>query len=118
MCQSLTKRLIRELQGDMERVMVALTTPMFEYLAGELYHSMAGLGTREKVLIEILCPATNFEIQNIKRAYQACEYLVTGHYEQMIISRGCSLKKNPRTPKKNPKNPKKKQKNQRIFLRI
>jgi Annexin len=57
----------------MEKVMVALTTPMFEHLASELRHSMAGLGTREKVLIEILCPATNFEIQNIKSAYQARE---------------------------------------------
>ena len=70
----MTKRLIKELHGDMEKVMVALTTPMFEYLAGELYHSLAGLGTRERILIEILCPATNFEIQNIKSAYQACEY--------------------------------------------
>ncbi len=67
--QDLQKRLISELSGDLEKVMVALTLPLPEYLAAELHHD----GVRETALVQIVCSATNCEIHAISDAYSARE---------------------------------------------
>lgn len=37
---------------------------------------MAGIGTDEDVLIEVLCTMSNYEIHTIKHAYERCTYFV------------------------------------------
>lgn len=59
-----------ELTGKFEDLIVALMTPLPEYLAGEIRYAIEGIGTNEKTLVEILCTASNAEINAIKVAYQ------------------------------------------------
>ncbi|KAK2727932.1 hypothetical protein QYM36_008415, partial [Artemia franciscana] len=68
--KELVKELKGELSGNYEDLVVALMTPLPEYLATELNKAMKGGGTEEAVLIEILCPADELELQDIKEAYQ------------------------------------------------
>ena len=59
-----------ELSGDFERVLLSLMKPLANYLAEELHGAMAGIGTKEKVLVEILCTRTNAEMHQIADAYE------------------------------------------------
>jgi len=59
-----------ELSGDFERVLLSLMKPLANYLAEELHGAMAGIGTKEKVLVEILCTRTNAEMRQIADAYE------------------------------------------------
>ncbi|EEC16536.1 annexin, putative, partial [Ixodes scapularis] len=59
-----------ELRGRFEDVMVGLLYPMHEYLARELRRAIAGLGTDEDCLVEILCTRSNSDINAIKQVYQ------------------------------------------------
>lgn len=43
--------------------------PAAEYEAFHLYHAMKGLGTNERMLIEILCTKDANEIQEIRDTY-------------------------------------------------
>ncbi len=67
--KDLHKELKGELSGAFERVILALITPLHDYLAEELHDAVAGLGTNERRLVEILCTASNSELQSIKTAY-------------------------------------------------
>ena len=49
---------------------MALAIPKTDYLAAEIHEAIAGLGTNEEVLIEILCTRTNQEMRNIIEAYE------------------------------------------------
>lgn len=64
-----------ETSGRFEEVLVALLTPRIEYYALELQRAMAGGGTDEDALIEILCSLNNYEIQTIKNEYQRSKFL-------------------------------------------
>uniref|UniRef100_A0A0N5B6N0 Annexin n=1 Tax=Strongyloides papillosus TaxID=174720 RepID=A0A0N5B6N0_STREA len=68
--KDLIKELKSELSWDFEDLMVALMQSPHEYDATELYKSMEGLGTRENVLIEIMCSRSNYEINQIKAYYR------------------------------------------------
>jgi annexin A7/11 len=65
----LEKELKKELSGNFERVIIALITTPANFLAQELRDAVSGMGTNEGRLIEILCPSTNYEIQEIRDAY-------------------------------------------------
>ena len=67
--QDLIKDLKSELGGRLETVVLALMTPRDEYIAQVLQKAMAGLGTKERILIDVLCSATNSEIHAINAAY-------------------------------------------------
>ncbi|CEF64345.1 Annexin family and Annexin repeat-containing protein [Strongyloides ratti] len=68
--KDLIRELKSELSGDFEDLIVALMTRPAEYDAKELHRSMKGLGTRENILIEIMCSRSNSEIHQIKSVYQ------------------------------------------------
>lgn len=61
-----------ELSGKFEDLIVALMTPTYDFLAKELHNAMAGIGTNEETVIEIICTASNAEIMKIRMAYQKC----------------------------------------------
>merc|ERR1712106_90544 len=58
-----------ELHGKLERLIIALMTPLPQYLAKELHDAMDGPGTKESILVEILCSLNNQWIFAIKNAY-------------------------------------------------
>lgn len=75
--RDLVKDLKKELHGKFEDVVVALMTPLTTFLAEELHHAMAGKGTNEKTLVEILCTRDNASIRAIKDAYEL-------HYDKKL----------------------------------
>ncbi|KAH8387048.1 hypothetical protein KR093_004395, partial [Drosophila rubida] len=58
-----------ETSGNFEKLLVGLLRPIVDYYCIELNDAMAGLGTDEEVLIEILCTLSNMEIHTIKNQY-------------------------------------------------
>ncbi|XP_047106714.1 annexin B10 isoform X2 [Schistocerca piceifrons] len=68
--RDLIEDLKSELGGHFEDVIVALVVPHFDYLAKQLHKAMAGLGTDEETLVEILCSKTNEEVKKIVEAYE------------------------------------------------
>ncbi|XP_037046645.1 annexin B10-like [Bradysia coprophila] len=59
-----------ELGGRFEDVIVALMVKPDEYLCKQLHKAMAGMGTDESTLIEILCTKTNDEISRLIGTYE------------------------------------------------
>lgn len=59
-----------ELSGNFEDALVALMTPVADFLASELNKALSGLGTKEDTLVEILCTRRNEEIKAITEAYE------------------------------------------------
>ncbi|XP_077505605.1 annexin-B12-like [Amblyomma americanum] len=57
-------------RGDLEDIILGLLYPLHEYLARELRKAIAGLGTDEECLVEILCTQSNQDIRLIKDHYQ------------------------------------------------
>ncbi|OQR70335.1 annexin A13-like [Tropilaelaps mercedesae] len=68
--RDLIEDLKSELSGKFETLILGLMTPLPVYLAKEVKHAIKGLGTNEKVLVEILCTKSNAEMREIKDAYQ------------------------------------------------
>ncbi|XP_023162949.1 annexin B11 isoform X5 [Drosophila hydei] len=58
-----------ETSGNFQKLLVGLLRPIVDYYCAELNDAMAGLGTDEEVLIEILCTLSNVEIHTIKNQY-------------------------------------------------
>ncbi|XP_033241443.1 annexin B11 isoform X1 [Drosophila pseudoobscura] len=58
-----------ETSGNFEKLLVGLLQPIVDYYCAELNDAMAGIGTDEEVLIEILCTLSNMEIYTIKNQY-------------------------------------------------
>lgn len=84
-----------ELRGRFEDVMVGLLYPMHEYLARELRRAIAGLGTDEDCLIEILCTRSNEDIRLMKQYYRDCfgkelekdiRGDTSGHFRRLLVS--------------------------------
>ncbi|XP_054087121.1 annexin B10 isoform X2 [Zeugodacus cucurbitae] len=72
-----------ELGGKFEDVILALMTPPVEYLCKQLHNAMAGMGTDEETLVEILCTKTNEEMHEIVAAYEA-------KYDRPLAEQMCS----------------------------
>eukprot|EP00051_Salpingoeca_urceolata_P001038 m.38178 g.38178 ORF g.38178 m.38178 type:complete len:877 (+) comp11155_c0_seq3:295-2925(+) len=67
---SLVKDLQSELGGDYRTLVISLLTPYDEYLAMEAHRAIAGLGTNDGSLIEIICTRNGYEMKNLKEAYK------------------------------------------------
>ena len=70
--QDLESQLKKELSGDFERVMVALTLPTAIFLAREVHAAIHRSGTNEGNLIEIFCGLNNHEMDELRVAYLKC----------------------------------------------
>lgn len=62
-----------ETSGNFKNLLLSLLTPIVDFYVKELHDAMAGIGTDEDVLIEILCSMSNYEIHTIKHAYERRE---------------------------------------------
>ncbi|XP_065194619.1 annexin A7-like [Sycon ciliatum] len=92
--KDLIKELKGELSGDFEDAVLALMMRPAEYDAQSLHRAIAGAGTTDSVLIEIMCSRTNAQIQEIKDVYRK-KYRdlekdligdTSGHYKRLLIS--------------------------------
>ncbi|PIO24787.1 hypothetical protein AB205_0022280 [Aquarana catesbeiana] len=93
--KDLIKDLKSELSGHVEELILALFMPATYYDAWSLHHAMKGAGTKESVLIEILCSRTNAEIRNIVQCYKSefgrdiekdIRSDTSGHFERLLVS--------------------------------
>ncbi|GFU80313.1 annexin A7 [Trichonephila clavipes] len=93
--KDLIEDLKSELSGNFERVILALMMPTHDYLASQVHKAISGLGTKEDVLIEVLCSRTNQEIWAINEAYsrlygksmeEDIKSDTSGHFERLLVS--------------------------------
>ncbi|RUS77876.1 hypothetical protein EGW08_014350 [Elysia chlorotica] len=66
----LAKDLSSKLSGNFKTLCVEMLYGPAEFDARQLYKAMKGLGSDEKVLIEIICSRSNAELNEIKRVYK------------------------------------------------
>jgi annexin A7/11 len=93
--KDLISELVSELKGNFEDLIVALLYTPEEFDARELQYAMAGIGTKESTLIEIMVTRTNAEINAIKAAFkrlygreleQALANETSGHFKRLLVS--------------------------------
>ncbi|TDG39577.1 hypothetical protein AWZ03_014003 [Drosophila navojoa] len=84
-----------ETSGNFQKLLVGLLRPIVDYYCAELNDAMAGLGTDEEVLIEILCTLSNVEIHTIKNQYlrlfgahleSELKSETSGNFKRLLIS--------------------------------
>lgn len=68
--KDLVSNLKSELSGKFEDLIVAMMRPYYEFLAKEVHDALAGIGTDEETVIEVICSATNAQIHALKSVYQ------------------------------------------------
>ncbi|GFN89719.1 Annexin [Plakobranchus ocellatus] len=61
---------LSKLKGNFKNLCVEMLLGPAEFDAKQLYKAMKGLGSDEKVLVEIICTRTNEQLNNIKAAYK------------------------------------------------
>lgn len=84
--QNLVNKIRRELSGQFQHAVVAAMTPLPSFYATELHDAMAGLGTNENTLIEVLCTLNNAWVHEIGAAYTACECGLIGCSDHFIAT--------------------------------
>lgn len=84
-----------ELTGHFEMLVLAMVKSPAEYDAFELHHAIAGAGTDEACLIEILSSRNNAEIREINQIYKtefkktledAIQHDTSGHFRRLLVS--------------------------------
>ncbi|KHN73840.1 Annexin A7 [Toxocara canis] len=84
-----------ELHGDFEEVILALMLSPAVYDARHLHKAISGLGTKEDVLIDVICTRSNEQLNAIKVAYEgefgrslerAIKWDTSGDFERLLIA--------------------------------
>ena len=93
--RDLIQDLKKELSGNFESVVVAMFQTPAEYDAECLHKAMAGIGTDESVLIEIIASRPSFQLEQIKQTYRmkynkdlikAIEKETSGNLRKLLVS--------------------------------
>jgi hypothetical protein len=93
--RDLIQDLKKELSGNFENVVVAMFQTPAEFDAECLHKAMAGIGTDESVLIEIIASRPTFQLEQIKQAYRmkynkdlvhAIEKETSGNLKKLLVS--------------------------------
>ncbi|XP_068603536.1 annexin A2 [Brachionichthys hirsutus] len=67
--KNLVAGLKKALSGDLESLMLGLMMPPVQYEVHRLQQAMAGIGTDEEILLEILCTRSATQLQEIRDTY-------------------------------------------------
>jgi len=93
--QDLKKWLGKELKGHLEKVVLGRFFGPCYYQAYVLRSAMAGMGTDERALIDVICTKNKREMMLVKRAYEVLykrdlvkdiESETTGHFKRILVS--------------------------------
>ena len=68
--KDLIRNIESETSGDFRDVLVALCKPTALFEAESLRNSIAGIGTNETILIDIMCTKSNAEMMELRNAYR------------------------------------------------
>ncbi|XP_061389711.1 annexin B10-like [Musca vetustissima] len=91
--RDLIEDLKSELGGKFEDVIIALMMTPVQYLCKQLHKAMAGMGTNESALVEILCTKSNEEMAEIVKCYEdmydrpLAEHMcseTSGHFRRLL----------------------------------
>lgn len=93
--QDLKRWLGKELKGHLEKVVLGRFFGPCHYQAYVLRGAMAGMGTDERALIDVICTKNKREMILVKRAYESLykrdlvkdiESETTGHFRRILVS--------------------------------
>lgn len=84
-----------ETSGNFENLLVSLLIPSTNFYINQIHNAIAGLGTDEEVLIELLCGLSNNEVHFIRNAYHAkfgvdlesdIKGDTSGHFKRLLVA--------------------------------